>query len=112
MLLVKRTTNHSSIMLVTIAVSSVDRIVKRLLEQILQLCFQSSSIQRVQSASPVITQTRNKLRPYRCTINAYDYKYRTIVTRPNNHGPGPKLKINSRTKRNFILVRTIEIKSK
>jgi len=99
-------------MYLMIGVSYATKIEQKQHEQILRLCFQSSSIQRVQSASPVITQTRSKLRPSRCTINTYDYKYRTIVTRPNNHGPGPKLKINSRTKRNFILVRTIEIKSK
>ena len=63
MLLVKRTTNPCSTTWAMIVVSSVDRIAKRLLEQILQLCFQSSNIQQVRSVNPVTTQTQNKLRP-------------------------------------------------
>ena len=67
-----------------IVVSSVDRIAKRLLEQILQLCFQSSNIQQAQSVNPVTTQTQNKLRP----PNQGPRKRSRVQCHRPNLGPG------------------------
>ena len=53
-----------------IVVSFVDRIVKKLLEPILQLCLVSSNIQLAQSVNPVTTQTQNKLRQSNFTAGA------------------------------------------
>jgi hypothetical protein len=65
--LVKKIINRCSRTSAMIVVSFVDRIVKKLLEPILQLCLVSSNIQRAQSVNLVITQTQNKLRPSRIT---------------------------------------------